>query len=409
MVERPAIRGRPGTTAAGVVPVVLAGGGGLGLWPLAREDRPRAFVAREGGSSPFQRAVRRAAGWGRPWVLVRSAHRFLAAEQLRLADVSADLLLEPQARGEGAAMLAAAVRAPGAARLLVLPSAPVHEEVARALDGLGPAGGAVRRGDRVAGVVAPAGRLVRIAQARFAPTLEAITRAVEALHRDLDFLRLDPEAWAGVPTVGAAEVLEALDPDWIDLPGPGPASPSAAHRGDVVAVDATGCRVDAEHGTVALLGVRDLEVRATRDAVLVAHRDASHRVPEVVARLRRDGRGELLQHPRTLRPWGAFERLAEGPRWLAKRIVVAPGQALSLQRHQHRAEHWVVVRGRARVTCGDAVVELRVDQSTYIPRGVAHRLENPGDEPLVVLEVQTGAVLDEADIERLEDRYGRGG
>ena len=177
--------------------------------------------------------------------------------------------------------------------------------------------------------------------------------------------------------------------------------------GDVALIGSRGCLVRSGSRLVTVVDGTDLAVIETADAVLVAPVAAGDRVRDLVALLETQDRVEAQLTPRVLRPWGAFEAIGEGVRWRAKRIVVQPGQALSLQRHEHRAEHWVVVRGTARVRRGDEVVDIGVDASTYIPRGTVHRLENPGDEPLVVVEVQTGDRLVEDDIERLEDRYGR--
>jgi mannose-1-phosphate guanylyltransferase/mannose-6-phosphate isomerase len=158
---------------------------------------------------------------------------------------------------------------------------------------------------------------------------------------------------------------------------------------------------------VALLGVRDLVVVDTEDALLIAHRDGVQQVKDLVARLKADGRGQARTHTLVFRPWGSYETVDAGERFQVKRIVVKPGAALSLQMHHHRAEHWVVVRGTARVTCDERVFELAENQSTFIPLGSKHRLENPGTQPLELIEVQSGGYLGEDDIVRFEDVYGR--
>jgi len=141
--------------------------------------------------------------------------------------------------------------------------------------------------------------------------------------------------------------------------------------------------------------------------VLVASRDRAQDVKEVVARFDRSGRNEHVSHSRVYRPWGYYETVDVGERFQVKRLMVKPGQSLSLQRHQKRAEHWVVVAGRARVTRGEDLLVLYENQSTFIPLGTKHRLENVGDGPLFLVEVQSGSYLGEDDIERFEDRYGR--
>ncbi len=157
----------------------------------------------------------------------------------------------------------------------------------------------------------------------------------------------------------------------------------------------------------ALLGVRDLVVVTTQDAVLVAHKDESQNVKKIVDRLKRMKRSEADTHNRTYRPWGFYESLIQGDRFQVKRIVVWPGQKLSLQKHFHRAEHWVVVTGCASVTCDAEIRTVHENESIYLPLGSVHRMENPGKIPLTVIEVQSGAYLGEDDIVRFEDTYGR--
>ncbi|HXA47894.1 MAG TPA: cupin domain-containing protein, partial [Burkholderiaceae bacterium] len=155
------------------------------------------------------------------------------------------------------------------------------------------------------------------------------------------------------------------------------------------------------------LGVKDLIVVETKDAVLVAHKDHVQGVKKIVEELKQRGRSEHLSHTIVYRPWGSYEGIDAGERFQVKRITVKPGGKLSLQMHHHRAEHWVVVSGTARVTCGDEVKLLAENESTYIPIGSTHRLENPGKLPLHLIEVQSGAYLGEDDIVRLEDIYRR--
>ncbi len=158
----------------------------------------------------------------------------------------------------------------------------------------------------------------------------------------------------------------------------------------------------------ALLGVRDLIVVTTQDAVLVAHKDKAQDVKKIVDRLKTLSRPEAEAHNRTYRPWGFYESLIQGDRFQVKRIVVWPGRKLSLQKHFHRAEHWVVVAGCAAVTCDGDVKLVHENESVYLPLGCVHRLENPGKIPLTVIEVQSGPYLGEDDIVRFEDSYGRG-
>jgi mannose-1-phosphate guanylyltransferase/mannose-6-phosphate isomerase len=182
-----------------------------------------------------------------------------------------------------------------------------------------------------------------------------------------------------------------------------------ARVGDVVTLDAENCYLHSTQRLVAALGVKDLVVVETADAVLVADWSRTQDVKILLDQITQAGRSEADTHVKVYRPWGSYESLAFGDRFQVKRIVVNPGKTLSLQFHHHRAEHWVVVRGTAKITVGEEVRLLGEDQSTYIPLGAVHRMENPGRIPLEIIEVQTGAYLGEDDIVRLEDNYGRTG
>ncbi len=203
---------------------------------------------------------------------------------------------------------------------------------------------------------------------------------------------------AGWGDIGSwASLWESLDKD----------ERNNASRGDVILNDTDNSLVISERGLVATIGVNNLVIVDTPDALLVAKRDHSGELKQLVGDLATLGRAEVQHHRRVYRPWGSFEAIDQGPRFQVKRIVVDPGKKLSLQRHQHRAEHWVVVRGRAQVTVGDKTFILEENQSTYIPPGTIHRLANPKDKPLEIIEVQSGDYLGEDDIERLEDDYNR--
>ena len=178
-------------------------------------------------------------------------------------------------------------------------------------------------------------------------------------------------------------------------------------RGYVVLEQSSGNLVSAQKRLVTMIGMQDHVVVETGDAILIAPRNRVQDVKKVVDRLQRAGRSEVANHHRVARPWGAYESIADGDRFQVKRITVKPGEKLSLQMHHHRAEHWIVVRGTALVTCEDKEFLLCEDQSTYIPLGHKHRLENPGLVPLELIEVQSGAYLGEDDIVRFEDVYGR--
>jgi len=260
---------------------------------------------------------------------------------------------------------------------------------------------------------------------RFRP--EIVTAAKSALESgalDLDFLRLDSAAFAACPSdsidyavmehTSASVVVEA-DIGWSDVGswaalwevGKKDENENVAH-GDVDLLDAKGCYVRAESRLVSVLGATNLVVVETDDAVLVADRSRSQEVREIVETLDRKARTEHVSHSRVYRPWGYYESIDAGERFQVKRIMVKPGEALSLQMHHHRAEHWVVVSGTAKVTRDEEVRLLSENESAYIPIGTKHRLENPGKTPLFLIEVQSGGYLGEDDIVRFEDRYHRG-
>lgn len=180
-----------------------------------------------------------------------------------------------------------------------------------------------------------------------------------------------------------------------------------ALQGDAIVLDSTDCLVQSQSRAVALLGVQDLVVVETRDAVLITSRQQAQRVKDMVQALKSRQRGEAIEHRLVHRPWGTYDSLDSGPRFQVKHIVVNPGASLSLQMHHHRAEHWIVVRGTAEVTCDDKTFILSENQSTYIPLGSTHRLANPGKIPLELIEVQSGTYLGEDDIVRFKDSYGR--
>jgi mannose-1-phosphate guanylyltransferase/mannose-6-phosphate isomerase len=259
---------------------------------------------------------------------------------------------------------------------------------------------------------------------RFRPDiLESARKALAQAADDLGFLRLGKEAFLACPaeaidravmerTAKAAVIPAGFD--WSDVGSWGAlwelAKKDAADnatRGDVQLQDTKGSLIFGERRLVATLGVEDLIIVDSDDALLVADRSRSQEVREVVEDLKRANRSEHLSHRRVYRPWGYFESVDAGERFQVKRLMVKPGAALSLQLHRKRAEHWVVVSGRARVTRGEDTLYLEENQSTYIPIGTRHRLENAGDEPLLIIEVQSGSYLGEDDIERFEDRYNR--
>jgi len=259
---------------------------------------------------------------------------------------------------------------------------------------------------------------------QWAPDIQkACEKAFQTIHKDLDFHRIAKESFEqcrsesidyAVMEQTKNSVVVPLQSDWNDV-GAWSAiwdvsdkdGLGNAVQGDVMLESVSNSYVRSESRLVAVLGVDDLVVVETADAVLVADKARVQDIKKLVGRLKQQQRPELQNHTEVYRPWGAYENIVVAPRFQAKRIIVNPGSSLSLQLHHHRAEHWVVVRGCGRVTRGEEVFQLNEDESTYIPIGMKHRLENPGVIPLEIIEVQTGSYLGEDDIVRFDDCYGR--
>lgn len=254
---------------------------------------------------------------------------------------------------------------------------------------------------------------------------EACAQAYTAAKRDLDFTRLPVKEFTACPSdsfdYAVMEktrhgVVVPLDAGWSDV-----GSWSALHEavpadgnknvciGDVLTESTHGCYLQSTSRLVAAVGLEDHVVVETKDAVLVAPKSRVQDVKSLVAQLKKQGRYESSLHREVFRPWGSYDSIDSGERFQVKRLTVKPGAELSLQMHHHRAEHWIVVAGTARITRGTEVFLLEENQSTYIPLGVRHRIENPGKIPLHIIEVQSGTYLGEDDIVRFEDKYGREG
>ncbi|WP_448206889.1 mannose-1-phosphate guanylyltransferase/mannose-6-phosphate isomerase [Azospirillum sp. sgz302134] len=470
-----------------IIPVLLSGGAGVRLWPMSRELYPKQLLKLCTDKTMLQdTALRVAEGvhYAAPIVVCNHEHRFLIAEQLREIGVKPSaIVLEPLARNTAAACAVAALRALETAPdalILVLPADHLIRDVgafAEAVERAAPAAAAgnlvtfgitptapetgygyIRRGSafadppgvhRVAAFVEKPNRAVAeryVAEgehlwnsgiflfpaatlveelARHAPTvLSAARAALEQGKADLDFFRLDEEAFARAPSVSIDNavmeqtdnaVVVPCDIGWADVGGWGALwqvgekdGDGNLLQGDVATHDAHNCYVRSEEGQLtAVVGLDDVVVVSTADAVLVAARDKVQDVKALVERLRRDGRKEPVTHRHVHRPWGSFQSIHAGERFQVKCLTVTPGSRLSLQKHYHRAEHWVVVQGTALVTRGDEELLVYENQSVYLPMGTVHRLENPGKVPLHLIEVQSGSYLGEDDIVRIEDTYGR--
>jgi mannose-1-phosphate guanylyltransferase len=461
----------------------MAGGSGTRLWPLSRHFYPKQFHSLVGERTMLQNTVLRLKGVSKtlPLLVCNDEHRFLAAEQLRQIGVEdAPILLEPSARNTAPAVALAALHAIlncSDPLLLVLASdhhiadedafaAAVASATALAdrgklvTFGIAPTRpetgyGYIRRGedqgsgfavDRFeekpdrdsaiafvesgqyywnSGMFLFKARRYLEELEKYEPAIaEACREAMAETRTDMQFVRIDPAAFAACPSksidyavmekTGDAVVVP-LQAGWSDI-GSWSALQEAQSadengntlRGDVLAVSTSGTFARADSRFVALLGVDDLVVVETKDAILVARKDHVQNVREIVEHLKNAGRQEHLSHRDVYRPWGHYDSVDFGPRHQVKRITVKPGAKLSVQMHHHRAEHWIVVRGTARVQKGDETIVLTEKQSTYIPLGEIHALENPGKIPLELIEVQSGSYLGEDDIVRFEDRYGRG-
>lgn len=469
-----------------ITPVLLCGGSGTRLWPLSRKSFPKQFALITGRQSLFQQSVLRLGGPGflPPVVVTGSDFRFIVGEQMAAVGVTpGSIMIEPEARNTAPAVLAATLliaQKDPEALILVAPSDHAVPDAQAFRDAVARGEAAARAGrivtfgiaptraetgygwlEREAGQVADSVPLMRFVEkpdlaraeamlaagnflwnsgiflfsaramlqafADHAPDLlPPVRAAVEAARADLDFLRLDPVAWAGAGSISVdyavmerAQNLSVVpfDAGWSDLGDwasvgreMGADGRGMALSGAVTAIDCDDTLLRSENEGVEVVGIglRDLVVVAMSDAVLVADRSRAQDVKKAVEALKAKGAKQAEALPRDHRPWGWFETLALSDRFQVKRIVVQPGAALSLQSHHHRAEHWIVVSGTARVTVDGTVQLLTENQSVYIPLGAVHRMENPGKLPMVLIEVQTGSYLGEDDIIRYEDVYSRG-
>jgi len=256
--------------------------------------------------------------------------------------------------------------------------------------------------------------------------LDICEKAISSTTKDLDFTRIDAEHFDPCPndSIDYAvmektqnAIIIPLDAQWNDI-GSWSALWEVLEQdddgnvikkgsGDVITLDTKDCYVQAEHKLVATIGIEEVVIVETDDAIMVAKKDRVQDVKTIVGQLKKEQRSECSLHRKVYRPWGYYDSIDAGPRFQVKRIVVNPGARLSLQMHHHRAEHWVVVEGTAEVRCGEKTILLSENQSTYIPLGEVHQLFNPGKFPLEIIEVQSGSDLGEDDIVRLEDVYGR--
>lgn len=477
-----------------LTPIILSGGSGTRLWPLSREKHPKQLLALVSEDSLLQATVRRldvldGVKFREPIVVCNEEYRFLVAEQLRIMQKKATILLEPTGKNTAPALTLAALAAINDQDdpiLLIMPSdhvvvdthsfqtvvckgAPLAAEGAIITFGIAPDTSDTGYGFiKVGKAIGRDNDIYRIARFEEKPESEVAQTylddgsylwnsgvfmmrasiwlsAIEQCRPDIlsacqaawkkqaidgDFLRVNKLAFEQCPSESIDyAVLEKIAVADGQLP-PGVVIPLAAgwsdvgqwdslwqvlpkddtgnaSQGDVLLQECRNTLAISEGRLVTCVGVEDLVVIETSDAILVANKNKTQDVKKIVDRLKREGRSEGQLHRKVFRPWGWYDSVDFGERFQVKRIVVHPGAALSLQMHHHRAEHWIVVRGTARVTCGDKTYLITENQSTFIPLGTRHRLENPGCVSLELIEVQSGSYLGEDDIVRFQDIYGR--
>jgi mannose-1-phosphate guanylyltransferase/mannose-6-phosphate isomerase len=471
------------SAGGGIIPVILSGGMGSRLWPLSRAQVPKQLLPLVSDKTMIQETVLRVARLTseRPIILCNEEHRFMVAQQMHDIGVDVRIVLEPDGRDTAPAAAVGARLAEitdSNALVLLLPADHTIENVDAFVEagehafvaaqagklvtfgmkatepntGYGYIRAATDRpiGENVfaveefvekpdfetaekylrAGYLWNSGMFMfradvfREELTELAPEiLRAANAAIESAEHDVDFLRLNKEAFSTAPKVSIdVAIMEqtkkaAVVPAYIGWNDVGSWSSlwqagsqdgqGNVSSGDVVLQDSTNCYVRSEKGLVALVGTEDLIVITTDDAILVANKDSAQDIKALVDSLKVNGRTEYSSHTHVYRPWGEYRTVDAGDRFQVKQIVVKPGGRLSLQYHHHRAEHWIVVEGTARVTCGDKVSTLNENESAYIPVGIKHRLENLGEIPLRIIEVQSGSYLGDDDIVRLEDLYGR--
>ncbi|CNE67329.1 mannose-1-phosphate guanylyltransferase [Yersinia nurmii] len=462
-----------------LLPVIMAGGSGSRLWPLSRTHYPKQFLALTSELTMLQETLLRLDELPHlaPLVICNEDHRFIIAEQLRQKKLShSGIVLEPVGRNTAPAIALAALHATlnGNDPLLLVLAAdhviqdkPAFIQAVKRAEPLAEAGklvtfgivpnspetgyGYIRQGALVedgayevaAFVEKPdlataqeylvsgnyywnsgmfvfkASRYLQELGLHRPDILEACQRAIAGQRADLDFIRLNEEAFYNCPDDSidyavmektSDAVVVPMDAQWSDV-GCWSAlweindkdSQGNVVRGDVLIEDMHDSYVYSQNRLVATVGVNDLIIVETKDAVLVAHKDKVQDVKSIVNKLKLEERCEYLQHREVYRPWGSHDAIAEGVRYQVQHVSVKPGQRIATQIHYHRAEHWVVVSGIAKVHYGDKTYLVNENESTYIPVGIAHSIENPGKIPLEIIEVHTGNYLSESDVERVDN------
>ena len=469
-----------------VVPVILSGGSGTRLWPLSRQQYPKQFLNLTGNHSMFQETLLRLNGvkdLSDPIIICNTNHRFLVAEQLNQIDFkNSSILLEPIGRNTAPAITAAAMQLISNfdakdSIMLVLSADHVINDIGEFQKKINLAKNHAKNGGLVTFGIAPNSPntgygyikysnelsseifevnkfvekpdkktaesylkdgcylwnsgmfmfqpelLVKELSIHCIEIVNAVRESLENANHDLDFIRLEAEAFKSSPDISIDYalleksnnvVVVKLDAGWSDV-----GSWTSLYeiskkdkdgnvlKGDVFTEETYDSYIDSRNHIVATIGVSNLVIVDTPDAIMIASKDKAHEVQKIVKKLKKLDREEHLNNRKVFRPWGWYDSIESGVNFQVKRLHVNPGAKLSLQMHHKRAEHWVVVDGEANVTNGDKIFTLTKGESTYIPLGVTHSLENKTSQTLEIIEVQSGSYLGEDDIVRFEDVYGR--
>jgi mannose-1-phosphate guanylyltransferase len=466
-----------------IKPIILAGGTGSRLWPKSRAALPKQFLALTSNNTMLQDTILRLPENANqaPMLICNEDHRFLAAEQLRTANIShSGIVLEPVGRNTAPAIAVAAMLAMQNGEdplLLVLAADHLigdHAAFASAIDsaqqlasnnklvtfGIVPtephtgygyikAGSKLEQGYAVEEFVEKpdtataqsyldgkkhywnSGMFMFKASVylnelkQFNPEIfAACERAIAQTESDLDFIRINKEAFEQCPDDSIdyavmektqSACMVPLDANWSDVGSwsslwetfENKDENGNAITGDVMLEGVNNSYINSEERLISVIGLDDVVVVETKDAVMVANRNKVQDIKKVVNRLKAENRSEFQFHREVFRPWGSYDSIGNGERYQVKSIKVKPGEKLSVQMHHHRAEHWIVVSGTANVTIGENTQLVTENESVYIPIGEVHALENPGKIELELIEVQSGGYLGEDDIVRFSDRYGR--
>ena len=467
-----------------IIPVVLSGGSGTRLWPMSRKEFPKQYLPLVGDNTMLQETILRLSGLdnlGDPIIVCNTDHRFLVAEQcLQIGIKNPIILLEPVGRNTAPAIAAAALQLLkflDDTVMLVLSADHViqnidlfHDSIkiasSQALEGKLATFGIVPRDANIGyGYIKSSKNNIdggyKVEEFVEKPDLETaqafleqgnylwnsgmfmfkadvlideltthspdivklVSDAVNNAKQDLDFIRLDKNAFESSPSDSIDyalmeksdnAVVVPLDAGWSDI-----GSWSALYdidakdssgnvlKGDIIVKDTTNTYIHATHHMITTVGIDNLIVIDTPDATFIATQNKAHEVQSIIETLQKKGRDEVHSNRKVYRPWGWYDSIDSGERFQVKRLHVKPGAKLSLQMHHKRAEHWVVVNGMATVTNGEQTFNLNKGESTYIPLGVIHALENQTNKPLEIIEVQSGTYLGEDDIVRFDDIYGR--